>query len=119
VGEGREVALVVDGRLDEELVEQAFAAAGEGPRRERIRNGLDAVVEAAEVDSEEARAALWALRGDRVTLERLELCLGGSAERAAFALGAAIQLASSELASPMPDLRGRIPELLRWLEGDW
>jgi hypothetical protein len=117
--EGRELGLVVDDRLNEELVERAFAAATEGSRRERIRNGLEAAIDAAEREPGEALSALWTLRGDRATLERLERCLGGSTERATLAVGAAIQLASAELAAPSPDLRGRMPELLRWLEGDW
>lgn len=117
--EDRGVTLVVDGRLDERLVERAFAAAAEGPRRERIRNGLAAAIDAAEIDPEGAREALWTLRCDRPTLERLERCLDGNAERATFALGAAIQLAHAELSSSAPDLRSRMPELLSWLEGDW
>jgi hypothetical protein len=119
MGEGREVALVVDGRLDEELVERAFGAAAEGPRRERIRNGLEAVIDAAETDPDGALTALWTLRRDRAALERIERCLGGNPERATLAVGAAIQLASAELSSPAPHLRSLVPELLRWLEGDW
>jgi hypothetical protein len=119
MGEGREATLVVDGRLDEGLVERAFEAAGVGPLPERIRNGLEAVFDVAERDPEAALEALWTLRGDRATLERLERCLGGSAERATLAVGAAIQVATAELSSAVPDLRGRMPELLRWLEGDW
>jgi predicted exporter len=117
--ESRELTLVVDGRLDERLVERAFEAAAEGPRGARIRNGLEAAIDAAETDPDGAREALWTLRRDRVTLERLERCLDGDPERATLALGAAIQLAHAELASRDPDLRSRMPELLRWLEGDW
>jgi hypothetical protein len=36
-----------------------------------------------------------------------------------MALGGAIQLASTELASASPDLGSRMPELMRWLEGTW
>lgn len=117
--ESREPAAVLDSPLDERLVERVLEAAAEGSRGERIRDGLEAVVDSAEIDPEGTREALWALRRDRATQERLEGCLSGSAERATLALGAAIQLARSELASPTPDLRGRVPELLRWLEGDW
>jgi hypothetical protein len=42
-----------------------------------------------------------------------------SPERATLAIGAAIQIASAELASVAPDLRGRTDELLCWLEGAW
>lgn len=117
--ESMETVLLVEGRLDEGLIERAVAAAEEGPRKERIRAGLEAVVACVEADPDAARAALWELRGDHATLSRLEACLGGSPERAAFALGAAIQLASAELSSPAPDLRRRLPELARWLQHDW
>jgi len=117
--ESRESAAVVEVRLDEQLVERVLEAAGEGSRGERIRDGVEAVVEIAEVDPEAVAEALWSLRRDRATLERLEACLEGSAGRATLALGAAIQLARAELASPAPDLHSRVPELLRWLEGGW
>ena len=52
-------------------------------------------------------------------LAKLEGCLEGSAEQATFALGAAIQLALTELALPEPDLRALVPEMERWLRGDW
>lgn len=117
--ESRELALVVDGRLDERLVERALEAAGEGPREDRVRNGLDAVIDIAELDPDEAREALWMLQGDQATLERLESCLGMGSGQATLALGGAIHLARAELASADPDLRGRTPELLRWLEGAW
>jgi hypothetical protein len=119
MAEGRGAALVVDGRLDEQLVDRAFEVAGDRPRRERIRSALEAVIETAEVSPEEARDALWALRHDSATLERLERCLGGDPERTTFAVGAAIQIIHDELASPAPDLREREAELLRWLENDW
>jgi hypothetical protein len=111
--------LVLEGRLDEEMVERAIAAAEELPAGEQVAAGLGAVITFAEAEPEAARAALWELRGDGAALTRLEACLGGNAERATLALGAAIQLASAELASPAPDLRSRMPELLRWLEGAW
>lgn len=118
--ESTETVLLVEGRLDEGLVERAIAAAeGEPFSEHRIRAGLEAVVACAEADPRAARAALWKLRSDHATLARLEACLGGSRERATFALGAAIQLAAAELASPTPDLRRRLPELGRWLQGDW
>ncbi len=119
MAESRELTLVIDGRLDERLVERALEAAAEGAHEDRIRNGLDAVIDIAELDPNEAREALWTLQGDQATLERLESCLEIGGKRATMAIGAAIQLARAELTAPDPDLRGRMPELLRWLEGDW
>lgn len=117
--ESRELTLVADGGLDERLVERALEAAAEGAREERVRNGLDAMIDIAELDPDEAREALWTLQGERVALERLESCLDLGGRRATLALGAAIHLARAELSSPEPDLRSRAPELLRWLEGNW
>ncbi len=117
--EGRESTAVIEARVDERLLERVLEAAADGPHGERIGNGLEAAIEFAEIDPEGAREALWTLHGDRATLERLEGCMGAATERATLALGAAIQIARGELASPNPDLRSRLPELLRWLEGDW
>lgn len=77
------------------------------------------IVEIADRDPGGAREALWALRGDAGALEGLEHGLPLSPSKATLALGGAIQLASTELASSKPDLRGRVPELMRWLEGSW
>lgn len=89
---------------------------------DRIGAGLGVLVALAEADPAAVGAALRALRADHVALARLEACLraqtGASGERATLALGAALQLAVAELASPRPDLRGRIPELSRWLRGE-
>lgn len=117
--EGRAVSAVVDGRLDERLVERAFEAAASAPEGEQIRDAVETVVDIAELDPEGTRAALWSLRGDLEALERLEACLPMSPERATLALGGAIQICSAELAAGDPDLRARTPELLRWLEGAW
>jgi len=117
--EGREVAAVVDGRLDERMVERALQAAAAGPAAERIRNAVETAIEIAEAEPEAAREALSALRGDPVSLKRLEAGLDLDPERATLAVGAAVQLAVTELDSPEPDLRGRTEELLRWLEGGW
>lgn len=119
MSEGRELATVVDGRLDERLVERALEAAAAGPPAERIRNAVETAIDIVESDPEAAREALAALRGDPAALERLEAGLEMSPERATLAVGGAIQLALTELASPVPDLRGRTEELLRWLEGAW
>jgi hypothetical protein len=117
--EGRAVSAVVDGRLDERLVERAFEAAAFSPEGEQIRDAVGTVVDISELDPEGTREALWSLRGDRDALERLETCLKMTPERAALAFGAAIQICSAELSSADPDLRERMPELLRWLEGAW
>jgi hypothetical protein len=117
--EGTRSALLVEGQLDEEIVERAASAAHEAPLDERVIAGLEAVVGIAETDPAATRSALSHLRADHEMLGKLEQCLEGRAERATFALGGAIQLALGELASPMPDLRARIPEMERWLKGGW
>jgi hypothetical protein len=117
--EGRAVSTVVEGRLDESLVERALEAAAFAPEGGRIRDAVETVVDVSELDPEGTREALWALRGDTVALERLEACLEMSPARATLALGAAVQICSAELSSVEPDLRERLPELLRWLEGRW
>jgi hypothetical protein len=101
------------------MVERALRdAAGARPALQ-VRDAVEKAIDVAETDPAGAREALWSLRGDRVTMERLEAHLSLSTKRAIFALGAAIQLADAELASPDPDLRSRAPELLCWLEGGW
>jgi hypothetical protein len=117
--EGREPTFVVDGRLDERLVEGVLEAVDAGPPDERIRSALEAAIELAEIDPEGTREALLALRGRPVALKRLESCLEMSPERATLALGASMQLFWAELSLPSPDLRGRAAEILRWLEGTW
>ena len=117
--EGREPTLIIDGRLDERLAERVFASAESVPREERIGSALEAAIDLAESDPRGARQALWALRGSPIALKRLEACLDMGPERATLALGAVIQIASVELGSADPDLRGRSEEILRWLEGAW
>lgn len=117
--EGTRTVPLAEGRLDEGIVKRAIAAAEGAPPGERVRTGLEAVIAFAETDPATARAALSELRGDHASLARLESCLRQRSERATLALGAAIQVALTELASPTPDLRGRLPELERWLEGGW
>jgi hypothetical protein len=119
VREGTRTAPLAEGRLDEEIVKRVIAAAEEAPPNDRVRTGLEAAIAFAETDPAAARSALSQLRGNPSVLTRIESCLGSDAERATLALGAAIQVALTELASPDPDLRGRMPELTRWLEGDW
>lgn len=117
--EGRELAVVLDSRLDERLVERVLSAAEEAPAEERLRAGVEAVVAIAELDPEGTNEALAVLRTDPVALERLEKGLGLSPKSATLALGAALQLARAELSSADPDLGSRLPELLRWLERAW
>ncbi|HSR93755.1 MAG TPA: hypothetical protein VLK56_02725 [Solirubrobacterales bacterium] len=101
------------------FVKRASAAVEEAPPDRRVRAGLEALIETAETDHAAARSALHELRADHLRLGRLEAWLGGDPDRATFGLGAAIQLADAELACADPDLDGLVPELLRWLEGDW
>jgi len=119
MSEGTKTALPVKGRLDEGTVKRAIAAAEEAPPEDRVRVGLAALIEIAETDPAAARSALHELRSDHLRLGRLEAWLGGDPDRTTFGLGAAIQLVDVELASSTPDLGAHIPELLRWLEGDW
>ena len=119
VTEGRELAAVLDGRLDDRLVGEVVEAATDAPTGDSVHDAVLRVVEFAEEDPTATREALWALRGDAGALEGLEHGLSLSEQKATLALGSAIQVASTELASAQPDLRGRIPELMRWLEGDW
>lgn len=117
--EGTKTALLVEGQLDEVFVKRAIAAAEEVPPADRVRAGLEALIETAETDPAAARSALRELRTDHRRLSRLEAWLGGDPDRATFGLGAAVQLADAELASAAPNLDDLVPELLRWLEGDW
>ena len=117
--EGRELTAVLDGRLDDRLVDEVMEAATDAPEGDEVRDAIMRVIEISERDPEGTREALWALRGDAGALEELEHCLALAPGRATLALGGAIQLASTELASTEPDLRGRMPEMMRWLEGSW
>lgn len=117
--EGTRTALLEEGQLDEVFVKRATAAVEEAPSESRVRAGLEALIATAETDPVAARSALHEFRTDHLRLARLEAWLGGDPDRTTFGLGAAIQLAGAELASPDPDLVGIEPDLLRWLEGDW
>jgi len=105
--------------LDGRFVDQVIAAATEAPEGGEVHDTVMRVVECAERDPQGTKEALWALRADTGALRSLEDGLGLAPDRATLALGGAIQLASSELASADPNLRGRMPELMRWLEGGW
>jgi hypothetical protein len=116
--EGTRTALLETGPFDEETIKRAIAAI-EAPPESRVRAGLEALIDLAETDPATARSALWELRADHLRLSRIEAWLGGDPDRATFGLGAAIQIADAELASPTPDLWRLAPELLNWLEGNW
>jgi hypothetical protein len=113
VREGRERLLIVPDDRYEVAFAQVCAAVDRAP--EPLRAGVEAIVEIAELNPEGAREALWRLQGDWETLKLLEPHIGGNSTQAALRLGAAIQLARAELASPAPRLRQRLPELMEWL----
>ncbi len=117
--EGTRTALLEKGRFDEETVKRAIAATEGAQPEDRVRAGLEALIDLAETDPAAARSALRVLRTDHRRLGQIEAWLGGDPDRATFGLGAAIQLAGTELASPAPNLERLTPELLAWLEGDW
>jgi hypothetical protein len=96
-----------------DAVARVFAAADHSD--EPVRAGAEAMVAMAELNPEAARAALWRLQTDWATLNRIEERVGGEPTQAALRIGAAIQLARAELASPAPQLRRRLPELMEWL----
>ena len=113
MAEGRETLLIVPDQCYPDAVARALEAADRSP--EPVRAGIEAVIEMAERDPEGARAALWQLQTDWRTLRRLEEHVGGDATLATLRIGAAIHLARAELASPTPQLRQRLPELMEWL----
>lgn len=117
--EGTRTALLAEGQIDEEIVKRATAAAEEAAPGERVRAALWAAIGMAETDPVAARSALLDLRADHTRQIRLEAWLGGEGDRTTFGLGAAIQLAETELSSPVPDLETLMPDLVRWLEGGW
>lgn len=119
MSEGTKTVLPPEERLDKRIARQVVAAAREAPRGDRVRVGLEASIEIAEDDPVAARSALHELRSDHLRLGQLEAWLGGDPDRATFGLGAAIQLVDAELASSTPALGDLVPDLLRWLEGDW
>lgn len=117
--EGTKTALLDKGRLDEEIVKRAEVATEGAAPESRVRAGLEVLIAMAETDPTAARSALLEFRTDHLRQSRLEAWLGGDPQRTTFGLGAAIQLVDAELASDTPDLEALVPELVRWLEGDW
>jgi hypothetical protein len=117
--EGTKTALLEKVRLDEGVFKRATVASEEAIPESKVRAGLEVLIEMAETDPAAARSALLEFRTDHLRQSRLEGWLGGEPRRAAFGLGAAMQIVNTELASEAPDLEALVPELLRWLEGDW
>lgn len=113
MAESRETLLVVSDACYPDAVARALEAADHSP--EPVRAGVEAVIAMAEEDPKGVRAALWRLQTDWGTLELLEQRVGGGPVLATLRIGAAIHLARAELASPNPQLRRRLPELLEWL----
>ena len=113
MSKGRERLLIVaDDRYAEGWAE-VYDAADTAP--DQLQAGVEAIVEIAEEDPEGAREGLWRLQADWKTRKLLERYIGGDPDLAALRLGAAIQIARTELISPTPQLRRRLPELMRWL----
>lgn len=119
MGKSTKTVLLAEEPLDEEFVRRALAAVEEAPSEERVRAGLQAMIEVAAIDIVGARSTLAELRADHERLSQLEAWLGGDPARATFALGAAIKVADTELGTGLPDLDSAAAEMLRWLEGDW
>jgi hypothetical protein len=113
VRESREALLIVPDACYPDAVARIFEAAEHA--NEPVRAGAEAMIAMAELNPKGARAALWRLQTDWPTLKRLEEHVGGEPTQAALRIGAAIHLARAELASPAPQLRQRLPELLEWL----
>ncbi len=113
MGESRERPLIVPDNCYAVAFAEVYEAADRAP--EPLRAGVEAVVAIAELNPQGAREGLWRLQTDWKTLKLLEPHVGGDSTQAALRLGAAIQLARAELASPAPQLRRRLPELMEWL----
>lgn len=110
---GRErLVLVSDNRYANAYAE-VYACAARAS--DSLRAGVEAIVAIAEMNPRDAREGLWKLQADWQTWELLERHVDGGPNQVALRLGAAIQVARSELASPNPQLRQRLPELLDWL----
>ena len=110
---GRErLALVPDNRYANAYAD-VYAHAERS--RDSLQAGVEAIVAIAELNPRDAREGLWKLQGDWQAWELLERHVSGGPNQVALRLGAAIQVARSELASPNPQLRQRLPELLEWL----
>ena len=112
--ESRESLLVVSSPDRPSALAQVFEAAASSAQP--VQAYVETFVAMSESDPKGAYAALWRLQADWTTLKQLEEGLGDPTQ-AALRIGAAIQLARAELASPAPQLRRRLPELMEWLDG--
>jgi hypothetical protein len=109
----RAALLVVADAYYPDAVARATEAADRAS--EPVQAAIEAALAMAEVDPEGARLALWRLQTDWETLALIEAGLGGEPTQAALKIGAAIQLARAELASPTPQLHRLLPEMMEWL----
>jgi hypothetical protein len=114
VGKSRERLVLVPDNRYANAYEEVYAEAERAP--DSLRAGVEAIVAIAEQHPVDAREGLWKLQGDWKTWELLEPYFDGGPDQVALRLGAAIQVARSELASPRPRLRQLLPELLDWLD---
>ncbi len=110
---GRERLLIVPDDRYADGWSEVYDAADTAP--DQLRAGVEAIVELSEANPVSVREGLWRLQADWKTRKLLEPYIGGDPDWAALRLGAAIQLARAELAMPNPQLRRRLPELMRWL----
>jgi len=117
MGESREALLVAADRCYADSVERAIEV-HDTSSEDPVRAGIAAAIEMAEDNPDGARSVLWKLQSDWEMLERLQERLGGEPTLSALRIGAAIHIARSELASPSPHLRERLPEILSWLESE-
>jgi hypothetical protein len=113
VTEGRERLLAVPDDRYADSYAEVYEAADHAP--DQLQAGVEAIVALAEMNPESAREGLWRLQTDWRAWKLLVPHIGGGPDQAALRLGAAIQIARAELASPSPQLRRRLPELMEWL----
>ena len=104
--EGTKTALLVKGQLDEEIVQQAIAAAEEAPLEDRVRAGLEAVIASGRDRSRRRPVGPGRAAGRPPrALAQLEGCLGGSASERPSGSAGRSSWPLTELSSPKPDLR--------------
>jgi hypothetical protein len=113
VGKSRERLVLVPDNRYANSYEEVYAEAERAP--DSLRAGVEAIVAIAEQNPRDAREGLWRLQGDWRAWDLLEPYFECGSNQMALRLGAAIQVARSELASPNPQLQRKLPELLGWL----
>ncbi len=113
MGKSRGMLRLVPDRCYADAVAQALDAADRSS--EPVQAGIEAAIAMAEHDPARAREVLWQLQSDWKTLNAVEERLGYEPTQAALRIGAAIQVARSLLASPAPQLRRLLPEVMEWL----